>query len=1201
MRCNRSVKHHHRSQKIHTQLATVSNKTLVYSQYIQLPSIPTAQYTKDTAMDISGPAKDNKGKYLKMSKPHKESLKQRVQNLFKNKGNASQGNRETHGKVEEFFISASLKKEFSQGTAIHLRVKAIKELCSIVTTKKLEDHALETIWANIADILDPCVSSEHRQLVLHFLKCLIIGQFDYLGVMRAVFFQVLRGHDVFDDLPQKLDVFKALSDNGKNLEDFEEEAGPFLEKWMPDVISYGKTSDFLRVLVNVIKYNACFLDEHIIAGFVRHTCSVCHHTNLEEEIDLALKVLDAVVCYSCLPTESLSYFIIALCKTVNIKTCCEPTWKLMRNLLGTHLGHSAIYTMCSLLEDSRNVTDFVLLRGAVFFVGMALWGSKRVNSLKHRFMSVLPSFYTALKSKSIVVAYEVALSVQRLVKKYSKEIPQGTWDTILDIIRELFSQMQVPSSDQEGQLLETLNREAQSLLSYIETLHDNHEYDGSPIKLFAIVEEFSSVRPESSLLSLISFRAQSIHPTKVDWIPNLQRLMENFFRKDRPTSVREKSVLVLSSVHSATRHLYEDDLLEMVILPQFAHIADDPSFHIRKVVVQFLLDIAKVCQMKRCLDVLDIIAKVVMNPVQTRDVESPGPLGSKVIRKEAELVDIQTGVLGLLEMFKTKLSRSPSNHAVAAFELLVKHMLNQYKNNYKSSVASDIRARLKADCHGRLGLPDKDGVMKYSPYILCDAGMEMDIAGRPSPPMATSPPLVERYCRTTILPFGQAFKAVTVSLKCELDWHVLQVVIFGLTKALQNKTLVLASQANLDLLCKTMFSMIENPLKVSSLVNVPSNFHRIDFFVCVYGLLTALVPYHSQLEPTQKVALIKYLQSGLKLQCPQQCIDGMMLCVLEMQDTMVKMLPSIILELSKMSATPSMAVPVLEFLSSLIWFPNLYVSFVETAYMSIFAVALHYTNPYKFSLYVVSLAHHVIAMWFIKCRLPFRREFVNCITRGLKASCSRPVIFSPQSESNKTTGRGLRRSNSLTKISSKSGKSDKEQNKESTCPNYDSLDNLHAHLTETCLDMMARFTFSTCTTMPKRSPISEFLLVGGQSQSWLLGNKIITITTSGGSTKLQGNGVCEKCNNMIRSHIHGHGSLSDASNKVKHDGTQEELATNKPTRQRSKSGDTQKEDQPHRREEAYHTDTQTLRGWRADQGRTLAPRGDGGKRHRIER
>ena len=34
----------------------------------------------------------------------------------------------------------------------------------------------------------------------------------------------------------------------------------------------------------------------------------------------------------------------------------------------------------------------VLLRGAVFFIGMALWGSMRVTTLKHPPSAVLPSF-----------------------------------------------------------------------------------------------------------------------------------------------------------------------------------------------------------------------------------------------------------------------------------------------------------------------------------------------------------------------------------------------------------------------------------------------------------------------------------------------------------------------------------------------------------------------------------------------------------------------------------------------------------------------------------------------------------------------------------------------------------------------------------------------------------------------------------------
>ena len=33
---------------------------------------------------------------------------------------------------------------------------------------------------------------------------------------------------------------------------------------------------------------------------------------------------------------------------------------------------------------------------------------------------------------------------------------------------------------------------------------------------------------------------------------------------------------------------------------------------------------------------------------------------------------------------------------------------------------------------------------------------------------------------------------------------------------------------------------------------------------------------------------------------------------------------------------------------------------------------------------------------------------------------------------------------------------------------------------------------------PVRSPIAEFLLAGGRSMTWLVGNKLVTITTSGG-------------------------------------------------------------------------------------------------------
>lgn len=41
------------------------------------------------------------------------------------------------------------------------------------------------------------------------------------------------------------------------------------------------------------------------------------------------------------------------------------------------------------------------------------------------------------------VAYEVSLSIQRLVRKYGKDLQPGTWDLILDVIEALFTHSQV--------------------------------------------------------------------------------------------------------------------------------------------------------------------------------------------------------------------------------------------------------------------------------------------------------------------------------------------------------------------------------------------------------------------------------------------------------------------------------------------------------------------------------------------------------------------------------------------------------------------------------------------------------------------------------------------------------------------------------------------------------------------------------------
>ena len=62
--------------------------------------------------------------------------------------------------------------------------------------------------------------------------------------------------------------------------------------------------------------------------------------------------------------------------------------------------------------------------------------------------------------------------------------------------------------------------------------------------------------------------------------------------------------------------------------------------------------------------------------------------------------------------------------------------------------------------------------------------------------------------------------------------------------------------------------------------------------------------------------LVKCLEFGLVSKCARICVQALTVCALEMDDVMMRQLPSVLLNLSKISATVAMAIPLMEFLSS---------------------------------------------------------------------------------------------------------------------------------------------------------------------------------------------------------------------------------------------------------------------------------------------
>lgn len=257
--------------------------------------------------------------------------------------------------------------------------------------------AVQLLWTLTKDLIVGNKSTEQRHVALNFYCKLIQGQYDNLKMMRAQFFRVIVSHEEPEDIEYRLEMLKTLTENGKNIQYFEKEIGSFLVQWIPQIDQAGFITQLLDLIVNLVKYNAASLEKNFLVGIVNYIFDITCKVEETQTILLCLSVLDCFICYAIIPNETLTLFIVILCRTVNREAFCQTSWKIMKNLFGTALGHATLLTMCNILNDKTFYRDEALLRGAIFHTNVGLWGVSNVPILNCSPSIVLTSFLNVSK------------------------------------------------------------------------------------------------------------------------------------------------------------------------------------------------------------------------------------------------------------------------------------------------------------------------------------------------------------------------------------------------------------------------------------------------------------------------------------------------------------------------------------------------------------------------------------------------------------------------------------------------------------------------------------------------------------------------------------------------------------------------------------------------------------------------------------
>ncbi|MCO5582994.1 hypothetical protein L7F22_036899 [Adiantum nelumboides] len=261
--------------------------------------------------------------------------------------------------------------------------------------------------------------------------------------------------------------------------------------------------------------------------------------------------------------------------------------------------------------------------------------------------------------------------------------------------------------------------------------------------------------------------------------------------------------------------------------------------------------------------------------------------------------------------------------------------------------------------------------------------------------------------------------ASSIRSDVEREWDLVSYLICHLPHQLANKHLFCGPKAQHQILeLRTLLAKSILQQKLVPDVVLPDDIKKTDVYAVTYNTLTVLISYRTIFGRLQQDEIVEAFMTGLtkSQNTAQPCIRALTVAVYEMQKSVTRMLPSMLIKLSTVMSSTAMSVHILELIASIGHLPSCYANFTETDYRRIFGISLQYirhhiqyqraadadrqeqqsqpssqlkedfrASPASFALsqYVMMLAYYNISLWFMTLKTSDRPKHVADITRNL--------------------------------------------------------------------------------------------------------------------------------------------------------------------------------------------------------------------------